>query len=59
MNLPHMVKLVLEQATEQQNQLLAEGTPNALTAETIQKARRDVDVFKAKSAADLFNKLDI
>jgi len=34
-------------------------TPNALTAETISKARRGEEVFEAKNAAELFRQLDI
>lgn len=33
--------------------------PNALTADTISKARRGEDVFTATSAADLFKQLGI
>ncbi|MBV5310040.1 addiction module antitoxin [Chromatium okenii] len=34
-------------------------TPNALTAETILKARRGDEVFQASSASDLFEQLGI
>ncbi len=34
-------------------------TPNALTAETIRKARQGEDVFHASSASDLFKQLGI
>ncbi|MBF8270325.1 MAG: Uncharacterized protein HW386_2034 [Gammaproteobacteria bacterium] len=34
-------------------------TPNALTAETIRKARRGEEVFEAKNASELFKQLDI
>ena len=34
-------------------------TPNALTAETILKARRGEEVFEAKNASELFKQLDI
>ena len=34
-------------------------TPNALTAETIRKARQGEDVLNASSTADLFKQLDI
>ncbi|MBN8508639.1 MAG: antitoxin of toxin-antitoxin stability system [Burkholderiales bacterium] len=34
-------------------------TPNALTAETLRKGRRGVDVHRATSAADLFKRLGI
>ena len=34
-------------------------TPNALTAETLRKSRKDEDVFKASSASALFKQLGI
>ena len=34
-------------------------TPNALTAETLRKARKGEDVFHASSPADLFKQLGI
>jgi len=34
-------------------------TPNALTAETLRKSRRDEDVSHAANAAELFSQLDI
>ena len=34
-------------------------TPNALTAETLRKSRKDEDVFHASSASDLFKHLGI
>lgn len=34
-------------------------TPNALTADTIRKARQGEDVFHASSPSDLFKQLDI
>lgn len=52
-------KQVLKEASKRQNQILAQGSPNVLTAETILKARRGVDVFEADNAANLINKLDI
>ena len=34
-------------------------TPNALTAETLRKSRKDEDVFHTSSASDLFKQLGI